>query len=244
MKRGFIGCALLALSSIARADIITLDPNQFAVGTNISHAWNDVTLRTVELDYLPRPGFPEGVRPPIFYEDVYSAACWECAYFTPDSLNAFGFWGSNGLGQTVLTSQFFYSNYAGDVLRGLLYGEPMQGGWSALEIDFDNATNFVQVASSGSTGNYFIMDAWAEDGSWLGRADYQGRIPDPFTLDFSTGEEKKIKSVTIGGWQGGRYVQNVSYNAPEPATAVLMAAALLGLVVSARRWRTRSCSRI
>jgi hypothetical protein len=242
----------LVICSSATASVITVDPANFASGTDISDVFEGVALSTLTIPaYTDDFSWPDNV-PPLVQSAVYAIDCTPCA----ESTN----------GQTVFSPRATFDNgsfypafnFSDKVARQLTQESgPQMPTSEALAVNFDNATDYVEVIGGGAANsNFFRLDIWNLAGDLIGTcssgasnsagctATQLGSSPvdsawskDQWSLSFQSALSD-IAFITTGGWAGGQYVRSVAYNSaavPEPTPALLISAGLLSLLISKRK---------
>lgn len=199
----------------AEAVMITLEPDDYAIGTNVSHLFDGVTLQRYSAD---------AVSPPT-WSDVYIEAL-------PDYLPA--------VTGTQIFGRFWDPEMVPLCMAGCSAFARSDTPFSALVVQFTNPTNFFEVAGSQffegliaigiTTDNQFISPSYTiiNHGD-IRHAQFGAIDGTPF-----------LQSVYIGGWLSNTYVDTMQYNAPvpEPATLWLLAAGLcVGLLIFSHRFR-------
>jgi hypothetical protein len=251
--------ALLAVQS-AHAEIVTVDPANYATGTDISHAVDGVTLSSMSVPPEPSPGAypPDGPQPPAEVGPIYSVTCTPCI----PELEGQSMFGHEPTAGTNGPLDFWSANDAAKYLEAAVSGDPTNylenGGWIVFRADFSDPTSFVQiVGGGGANGNFFQVDIWSSTNQHLGgcisaqtptllchsTVDPAGNgYEDPWSMSF-TRDTNDISYITAGGASGGQLVGSLSFDrktasVPEPGTLCLFAAGLFGLAF--RRKATRS----
>lgn len=233
MKK-WLGSVLLCLSSVAaHASLITIDPENYAPGTNISN---------------PVPGVTLSAR--VFgggswhVEDVLSVTCGSHPLCSGVGSNLFGYQGSSG----------WYSE--GIAAVNCLGAEPSEWclRWSQdfLDIRFDNPTNYV-VVESAHFSDWPMFWAFDADGNWLQVTDERTfTAPWPnnnFETATLTSAIPNISRLVVSGSLGNVMIDRITYaSVPEPGTLGLLALGLLGAIGTSRRrmsaglpcWRSRA----
>lgn len=239
-----ISILTVSLSNIGNASVVTLDPSEFASGTNVTTAYQGTTLYSARM-YMP---YPKQTATLVKHSDVTVVDCIGCKPQVNET-RVFGF-GS----LPVFSYEMSFAGY--------LRNPVGSSDGTVLMTVFDHPTNYVQIIGSGATTfTAFGIDYWGSDNQWLGRCGYGNFIdnacsmvrletpPNPYntfntdqriyTLNLSNPD---IAFVTMGGVDGPGYVSRISYNqleTPLPAAAILFSSSLIGLICSARRPLTK-----
>jgi hypothetical protein len=242
---------LLLASSAANASLITIDANSFAAGTDISHVAAGVALSSMWTAGGPSS---DPFEPVVFNSaPIYAVACAGGSYgcTTIAGSNVFGH-DDHGVWDPRV---FAYEGKAADYLEG----EP-HSSIAAVEVfraDFTDATNFVQLVVGGAHNNdYPLIDFWDTAGALIASCstlDSGGANPACNTVNLGdpsgvnpgyrqpwlislTSSSYNIGFVTSGGWAGGQFVTQLTYNkVPEPGTLALMLVGALGMALRRRR---------
>jgi len=224
------GVAVLVLvgvfASPAKADIIVLDPNTYAIGTDVSE-----------------------ILPGLSMSIVAGQTFWEAVY-SPVVVSGGGYgsyFGSLDLGRT------YYAEYLERCTPGM--GGPTLGcdhHYRLQEFRFDAPTDFLQIsAAAGADG--FGMYAYDAAGNQIGSCGFLwgGTSGDPGCVNllapFSTTsgnhgtltfrrEQDDISRVVFGGLAGTASITGVQYSVPEPSS---LAAILIGVAAFQLRRRRR-----
>jgi len=232
-------CSLLTFNAFAT--VITIDPNDYTSGTDISFLTGGVTLQTVivpQFDYYGADGY--GPKIPLETSSVYAALCSPCRPFI-DSQNVFGNDGFGGSPSTV----FFDANKVGAYMANGV-GYP---GSVALRAEFDKPTNFVEVTIGGAlTGNFSYLTLWDISGKQItsglsgfgSQMNAGGNPGEPCdrtacTFDF-TSVDANIAMIIAGGYGGGEYIENMSFNraqVSETSSIALLGVGLVALIARA-----------
>jgi hypothetical protein len=238
-------------SSAASASLVTIDANSYAAGTNVSNAAAGVTLSSMWTAGGPTS---DPYEPVVFnFAPIYSVACAGSSYgcTTIAGSNVFGH-DDHGIWDPRV---FAYEGKAADYLEG----EPhaLTAAVEVFRADFADATNFVQLVVGGAHNNdYPLIDFWDTSGALIATCsttDSGGYNPacttvnlgDPSGVDPGfrqpwlislTSSSYNIGFVTTGGWAGGQFVTQLTYNkVPEPGTLALMLVGALGIALRRRR---------
>jgi PEP-CTERM motif len=226
-------CAVVLLTAFAmpaRADLIVVDPNDFAVGTDLSTLFPGLTM--AKLTNLPNSdglnGFPT-------YQPVASPVYAVSTYHVPDGLSVGG--------HTVDLLDYW------DCSRSIS-GSPWCGSsWNVLELRFDSPTDFLSIDTRFfmDTPDIIAYDAFGDvldlraQGS---RRDTYSDLTFPGGWSFGTITVERthadIARVVYGGYIGNTTPVRIVYGVPEPTTLGLMGLGLFGVALLKRRsgWGT------
>ena len=234
-------CGLLATSA-AQAELITIDADAYAPGTDVSNAFDGVSLAHLTFTSAG-----------LQSTSVYAAGCANvsnpssiCSAIGPAS---FGYQTSTGA-----INSYWYST-ASPIINCLnqnysycYNGTPQH----LLEVSFDAATGFVQFESTFGSDDPWV---WALDaaGNVLSltpqRTIHQNSGPGGGPFGYQTvtlaSTAANISRVIIAGNGGYVTVDGITYDGittatasvPEPETLGLLLAGLVGIVVTTRRRR-------
>lgn len=240
-----LACIATLISTAAHAAFLSIDPSRFAAGTDISNAYEGISLSNISGGYPPST--------PLTTSAVFATQCVGCA----DEMSGKIVFGHDPLAFDVAPYVFDYADFA-----ARYYEEDysstyhfVAGRWNALRIDFLQPTSSIQVIGGGArNGNFFMFDVWDASGRRIARCssallDPQCGAtalntvePDPsksiwsFTFNSSS---PSISFITAGGWGGGQYVHSVGFEVPEPSTFTLFALGLLVVLTGARAHQRR-----
>ena len=241
----------------AHATLLTIEPDDFAAGTNLTSAFDGISITSVSLSvtgirddglpiYSPVLGavyshlVPTGAGSGAF---VYGAATGDRVFgSTSDSdANVSGIRWGQLFGSTCLLTSCSAPGLAQDIGQ-------------VLRLDFDIPTNFVSAIGRFTGGDPTVIYAYDEFGQLVDHCaelslDFQGNVcasrfytAEPvFSTLYGWGDVKvssdtrNIKTVLIGGAISSQFVDQIVVNAPEPSTLALYGFGLLGLVMSRRR---------
>jgi hypothetical protein len=253
---------LALVSSAAGASPITVDPNAFATGTDLSNATSGVTLSSMWRTgpggvFDPNAPLTDFNLSPIFATECNSSSAYHCDTIAGDKL-----FGHN---PDIWTSTAHaFENNAASYLKGELFNT--NAIFSVFRADFAGGTDFAEVTIGGAhNADFPRVDFWDLAGGYLGTCSTPlafGEVMAPgctvtFVGDGSTSSpdfaepwlisltssDANIGFLTAGGWAGGQFVSGLTFNSvPEPGTLGLLALGALGLVLTQRR-ETRAASR-
>lgn len=231
--------ALLYLSSFgAHAVIITIDPDDYAHGTDLSHIAPGLTLNA--LRQSPWDGPVSSVYAPMVVP-ILAVDCDQSRCGAHEGTRGFGHQITDGrISQGYGEINVWYQCYQG------LAGSCRESS-SVLEMVFDQPTDFLRLETVWGSDPAAIM-AFNSAGE---RLFYCGAMyqpcPDMIHTEIVNGDynstfvversQRDISRVIFGGIIGSAHLGEISYRVPEPGTLALFGMAL-GLAGLARR-RTR-----
>lgn len=216
---------------------MTIEPDDYAVGTNLQYAVPGVRLTTTH-------GIPVTVVDPC----AHGGQCLQPAVtgdltFGPGA----GAFNSGAWDLTVVNHEASPFDPAYKSLRGM---------WAmpSLVVEFDNPTDFVSISGAG-TGSIVSGHAYDSDGNYrgsLGGTSYlrtaQTRDIDGLPMRFSdvsiTSLTANIAYAVFGGLDRLLSLDRLQFNrtepvnVPEPSTAALFGLALVGMIAGQRRKRS------
>jgi hypothetical protein len=216
--RIFSALALLllpGLASQARADLIVVNPNDFASGTDLSTMFHGVTMA-----HLRNEANQDGPNGGAAFRPVAAPVYAISTYHDPTTLSI------GGMGIDV------------DAYDACSRGVGWQCSWyDVLEVRFDDPTNFFQIDSVFYSDGPSIL-AFDVLGNRIYdfvttysiRPDYSGAAT--ITLTHATSD---IARVVYGGVSGNATPTRISYNVPEPLTLGFMSLGLAAAGLFARR---------
>lgn len=234
--------ALLGLmaTSAAHADLITIDADGYAPGTDVSHAFGGVTLSHLSFSSAGMQ------RNSVYARDCAGAVC------NALGTASFGYQTANG---NISSNWYSDGSTIGNCLRqtySFCYNSSIPQ--ALLEVSLDAATDFIQFDSTyGSDWPY----VWALDaaGNILSTVTKQVTILQPYGPGTGTTYGHQMVTVTsslgniarivISGGGGYSTVDSITWNGPsapvanvpEPETLAMMLAGLVGIAVTTRRRR-------
>jgi hypothetical protein len=227
LRKALLAVALSCAASQASALIVDFRADQFASGTDVSHVTAGVSLQG--LRQAPEQNYS------VISTSIMSRSCvpndFYCGSHTGTSTfhnGVSGFWN--------------YLDY-----RECGPGRPCFDGFNVLEIAFDQPTDYLGLETTWASDpvGFIAYDIHGNEilscgTSTCGTATFQGD-----QLMFSTFSVQRaqadIARVIFGGDDGVGRIGAIRYSVPEPGTAALFAAGLLGLAVS-RRIRPRGAT--
>jgi hypothetical protein len=247
-------------SQTVHAQVTTLDPNDFAPGTNVSGAFAGVTLESFSLNVIG--SVPNGDNPlPLYapsYAPVYAATPPEpltvTSIFSPSTAGEV-WWQMGEMGGACFTA-----------CTALTANLPPNFLGTDLLISFANPVSSVSVLDDGNSMNGLEMEAFNASNQEIGNCDINGIGPQPVGnygcysvlalegIGFQDHEETEttlsgaISKILIGGQNVGEYMSTIQYTsapntfgAPEidPTSAASGLTLLLGGLMVLRGRRTR-----
>lgn len=226
------GCLL---SVPANAIIITIDPDDYAPGTNMSSIFADVSF-----------GAFTGSGSLFTMGDVYALEDPACAVrpddcFAITGTQVFGRFSSGQFGVSQLT--WFDSPTAANCLPALLANRCPSLNFAALVINFRNPTNYVEI-SGAYMADSPLLYAFDASLNRIGSGGALGPFPGPgegiYATQTSSFESTtaNIAYVVAAGWSASSSLDVLRYNdmsVPEPGTLTLFGLAVVGALAARRR---------
>lgn len=216
---------LLVGMQTASAVVITLDPADYAVGTNLSNIQDGLTISRLQWP----DGSPRGAPLPPTRSDVQVTACapyYSC--LTPTTL---------GFGMTYVVNEVSACERGGgDCSRGV----------NALEFIFASPTDSVSMLFTFGSDPP-IMHAYDINGALIdtcytyyacGLFYAHDAYEYAATLTINRAE-RDIYRIVAGGNAGTSFAQHLSYSVPEPGTFALFGLGLTGLLIRRRPYQAR-----
>jgi hypothetical protein len=247
--------ALLAVlaSSDARAVFITLDPDDFVAGTNVSTASSLVSLETFrsQSDTSYVPTFSS-----VFVEECAGGTGPGCASTTGTKVFGDGFggidqWGA--FGGSISQGVSCFASLGLGVADPLCNNHGLYSGFNLMLMTFSDPTEAVQISGAyyaeDSTYLYGLDDSFNLVGVMSQffhdeRCSELGAYCDSSTVSL-TSQSANIRYVLAGGWSNGTSLDDLKFDVqdttrvPEPGALALFAFGL-GAMAFARRRRVSS----
>jgi hypothetical protein len=217
------GLCVLLMTSAAQAHLITLDAGAHASGTEVSGAFDGVTLSHVTFT-------PTGMQSSAVYATGCTPGARGC-----DALGTTSFGWQKASGK-AFSSWSSSSEVIGNCLQqnhADCYSQPQH----LLEVSLEHATDFIHFDSTQLTDSPW---AWAFDaaGNLLSLTPVRtsNQIGQSLSLSSAAGN---ISRILLAGNDGYSIVNSISYsahtsNVPEPATLALLMVGLIGVAVTTR----------
>jgi len=239
--KGLKGLSLLlilancAVCAPAWAVLVTIDPDDYAPGTNLTNL-----IPGVSISSFSSPG--NGT---FSFSDVYAAqdaACLlgpgNCRAVTGANvftMDASGIFNSN--------QGWFDSPNARRCFADVGTGSCSSENFRALVISFDNPTDYVQI-SGWFTSDWPLLYAFDSSRTLIGGGSEEGIMQhDTSAATRYQSSLTNISFVVAAGWAASSTLDAFVYNdvsVPEPGTAVLFGLALVGFAASRRTSRARA----
>jgi hypothetical protein len=223
-------CALILLGAMqppAEAHIVTLEPDAYAAGTDVSNAWAHEGIRMQS--WVSSPTFETG---PVLSADAGFRPAFTGSrvfgHHSPYTDETVTGWGAINDIHRCLTDPTFPC------------GEMRPEWYSALYISFERPVDFVEAFGVWSI-DWLGMILLGADGQRIGSVyDQNILFTDGVWLYGSTQvqrESRDIYGVILGGVIGGSNVDMIRVNVPEPGAIALLSLGLLGMGLARQRTR-------
>ena len=237
----------VVLPASSRADIITIEPDAYAAGTYLSTAIPGIELWAMQKTASPLTGF--SLLP------IYSTTGVGCVQ---NPLDCAAVTGTQVLGYGT-GSTFVYSPDAARAWSAVNHGgtvSPFSEEFTALMIEFDSPTSFVELSSTFWSQDNVILHAYDSSFNQLHLEGtttclqgmyavcQQYREGDNFAmmLDSIMSPEGQIKYVIAGSWDEGwtsidtiRYQGETVRRVPEPTSLIFLGVGLIAVGLWQRR---------
>lgn len=243
MRSQFLAITLVALvlaPSISSADVITIEPDAFAPGTDVSHVGPGVSLFTITNQYL------SGVSS-LAFTPVYVRANPACDSnpFMCDAVSGKQGFSPYGDGSGTLYGNYQDTSHVAPCFVSVSDPTPPatsnycanSAGQSALLMTFDGKADFVEIAASWRN-DYGEIVAYDENFNVVGSTLYGNLLPTSsrYNQSILTLLAPNMKYVVAGSVGDAIALDTIRYNAvPEPSTLILSGLGFAALVRARRR---------
>jgi hypothetical protein len=234
MRRALALVTLFGVSFGANATLVTIDPDDYALGTDLSHAGPGVTLQRLSQTGIT---YYNPTVSSVIAADCFSSRCGDPDWTTEFSAPGFG--NSNGWGRV----EYWY----GCASTG--HTGYCRDGFRVLDMVFDSPTDYLQIQTGwgsdtsafmafNSAGERILYCNAAQTSCGNGAVQTQtfgiGEHWTTFTVQLASAD---IARVVFGGFMGGANIGEITYNTnvPEPGTLALFSLGLLGAGLARRR---------
>jgi len=234
----FTAIAAIFAAPAANAYFVSADPAQFSSGTDLTHAFDGMTLET----WQTRKGNPIDGYTPLIKTSIFS----DVATVGDPVIRGQSVFGPGDVLGWGDTNVFFRADY----ISGQMHEEREVHEGTALVTTFDEGSSYVEVVGGArGTGDYFLADFYDTDGNFMGRCRSvdSGHMNDPvynplgcklvtsgtainpdnaYTKDLWTitwhEENRKVGRVVTGGYGGNQYVRSIYAAVPEPSSLAVL----------------------
>ena len=204
----------MCVASPARADLIVINPNDYAPGTDLSTLFPGLTMTT----WTNRPN-SDGTNGRATYQPVASPVLAISNSQVPDGLSIGG--------QTYVMLEYEFCSRSSPSTGSI----DCSAGWNVLELHFDSPTDFLSIDTRFHTDTPRIV-AYDSLGNLLNLG-AQGTQSDTLTIPNASGgtsemnstiqrESADIARVLYGGYLGSSTPVGISYRVTEPTTLGLL----------------------
>ena len=244
MRAQFLAMTLVAVLAprLASADVITLEPDAFAPGTNVTYAGTGVTLWTVTNQYLL--GVSSLAYSPVY---VRSNPTCEVNPFHCDAVTGTQGFSPYGDGTGTLYGNFHDTSHVSPCFASVTDPTPPDmgnpcgtfAGQSALLMTFDGTADFVEIATSWNM-DYGDLVAYDASFNLVASAMYGTLLPETTRYNQSvlSLSAPNMKYVVAGSVGDAIALDTIRYSTvPEPSTLVLSGLGFAALVRARRRSR-------
>lgn len=218
MKKHLIGLTFATMATGALAVPVTVDSDDYAVGTNISYPNEQVELKALHRSYGEA------------YLDVRDMLVARGPTSDVGSLS--GEYGTNSFGYIKDGGALSGSTYKVNEFEQLYSETPMFDQYGAMTIRFFNPVMYLSIRATNRFDSIGFR-AYDSGGQLLfGGAEVFARSPDTDwrtgTLEFSR-SQADIAYVIVGGAGSAGYINEFTYDVAAPASLALLGMGLFGL---------------
>lgn len=226
-----------AVSAPTWAALVTIDPDGYAPGTNLSNLIPGVTLST-----FSSPGNGS-----FAFADVFSAEDSACVSGVGDCKAVTGtkVFSNNASGNYGPNQAWFDSPTSYRCFQRVPSGSCSGDDFRALLITFDNPTNYVDI-SGVFTSDWPLLIALDSARNLISFGSEEGiGMMGGIAASRYTSSLANISYVLAAGWSAGSHLDalhfdDMNYSVPEPGTALLFGLALIGFALTQRSRRVRA----
>lgn len=233
MRRTLALALLLGMSFGANATLVTIDPDDYALGTDLTHAGPGLTLQTLSQRGIT---YYDPAILPVIAADCASSSV-RCG--DPDYTSEFG--------STTSSVYGVIENWYGCSSVG--HTGYCRDGFRVLDMVFDSPTDYLQIETGwgsdppafmafNSAGERVLYCSAFQASCGNGAVQTQtvgvGEHWSIMTVQLASAD---IARVVFGGQMGGANIGEITYNVhvPEPGTLALLSLGLLGAGLARRR---------
>jgi hypothetical protein len=235
-----IAALALVLSVEAHSYIVTIDPDNYANGTDLSQVGPGLTLRVLRQSYdATESSVYDPIISPLLGADCFPGG--RCG--AHEGSRGFGMQHSSG----DIVQGFGEINLWDQCSRGA--GGACRDGYSVIEMIFERPTDFLQLESvwGSDPAAIQVFNSAGERLMYCGAAYFV--CPDVISTELRYDyhstfvverTQRDIARVIFGGIIGSAYLGEITYRVPEPGAFALFAMGLLGVVNARRRHRVKT----